>query len=255
MIRDRWFDPIEVKGWMIAPTGVARQERKSIAEVRLKCALGSNGESMITNAVQCILVGLFDDAQRLLTKADKWLSIAIKEKETPQHNYGEYATEASRFANLHLCRWLLHGRNDVILAKQSIEHWNRWLAANGSDKGNLTLLLPLFIEARACRDTITHFDATRGMAPPEGPQKATRQAQVCYVLAKRRLGEAYQDVDEVALLERFFKCHVDPMLAESQYKDVARWMKIAHWQEGDDPFATVLRCYDYLPYDPPAYPA
>ncbi len=44
-------------------------------------------------------------------------------------------------------------------------------------------------------------------------------------------------------------------LDRGQYDTVALWMKIAFWQPGDDPVATLLRCYDYLPgFERPQYP-
>ena len=254
MIKHQQFNPSQIISWMQAPYGVVASMSKPLAELRVHHTVGNWAESMVSDATRCIVVGLFDDARQLLTKADEWLSMSIAENEVPQYNYGKYGTEASRFAALQLCRWLLNVRDDKDALVQAIRNWDLWLQKNGRDKENVPLLLPLYLEAEEYGAAIEHFDGARGLKLPRDAQKADRQAQVCYVLAKRRLGEAYQDVDERELMERFFKCRIEQMLCESQFTDVARWMKIAHWREGADPFATVLRCYDYLPHEPPAYP-
>jgi hypothetical protein len=36
---------------------------------------------------------------------------------------------------------------------------------------------------------------------------------------------------------------------------VALWMKVAFWKPGDDPIATLLKCYQFMPeFEPPKYP-
>jgi hypothetical protein len=71
---------------------------------------------------------------------------------------------------------------------------------------------------------------------------------MCYVLARQRLGLEYSAEESHTALEKFLMGQVDTeWLAAGHYDRAAEWMKIAHWRTGDDPIATVLRCYDYLP--------
>ncbi len=78
---------------------------------------------------------------------------------------------------------------------------------------------------------------------------------MCYVFCRQRLGQEFSSEEVDAALERFLMRNMDSTwLASGHYGRAAEWMKIAHWRAGDDPIATVLRCYDYLPgRAPPAY--
>jgi hypothetical protein len=77
---------------------------------------------------------------------------------------------------------------------------------------------------------------------------------MAYIRAKQALGIEYTQVAAAKALNAFLARCVPEWLSRGHFTTVARWMKIAHWQPGSDPVATILRCYDYLPgLNPPDY--
>ena len=75
-----------------------------------------------------------------------------------------------------------------------------------------------------------------------------------YVIARHRLGLQYTSDEIQDALDRFLKRNVPKWCDGGQVQTLARWMKIAFWKPGDDPVATLLKCYDYLPgLSPPEY--
>jgi hypothetical protein len=95
-----------------------------------------------------------------------------------------------------------------------------------------------------------------GLKKPVNLRRIKGERTMCYVLAQHRLGVAYAN-DEIAVApQTFLKRSVKEWLGRyGAFSSAARWMKIAHWQPGDDPIATLLRCYDYLPdLRSPKYP-
>jgi hypothetical protein len=95
-----------------------------------------------------------------------------------------------------------------------------------------------------------------GLKPPKRLRSIQGEGTMSYVLARHRLGLEYSEEEVRAALDSFFKRNMrEQWLDRGQYDTVALWMKIAFWRPGDDPIATLLRCYDYLPeFERPKYP-
>ncbi len=77
-----------------------------------------------------------------------------------------------------------------------------------------------------------------------------------YVLARHRLGLEYSAEEVEKALRSFLKRNMHShWLDRGLYRRVAQWMKIAFWKPGDDPIATLLKCYEFMPeFEPPKYP-
>jgi hypothetical protein len=230
--------------------------RTSFEEKKAKNALASNAAADLHMAVYAILVGFNDPARRLLEKAHRWVAEAIETNERPKY-YNQFGTEATRFYILAWCNFLLNGVEDSESWRKFFEFEDRYVAepSTAKDRQEISLLLPFYVSGHAYERALQVLASCRKLRAPESLQQIRGEAQMCYVISRQRLGLEYSDAEVHDALGRFLNRHVDSSwLAAGHSLRAAEWRKIAHWEPGDDPFATVLRCYDYLPYDPPGYP-
>src|SRR5690606_32321194 len=113
--------------------------------------------------------------------------------------------------------------------------------------------LPVYLEAQEYEKLITRFESA-GLKPPANRSRIRGQGTMAYVIANQRLGIDYDQPSVTQALDAFLFRSIPEWLGRGRFTTAARWMKIAHWKYVDDPIATLLRCYDYLPgLDPPAY--
>ena len=153
-----------------------------------------------------------------------------------------------------LCNWLLNGRNDLQHLKESVRWAEVGFAEHGDDDApDVQLSLAPYLEAEEYEVLIARFEHAK-LKPPKRMSSIRSEGTMAYVLAKYRLGASYTESDAQAALNAFLKHCVPAWLGhQGNYRAVARWMKIAFWKPGDDPIAAYLKCYDYLPFDPPPY--
>ena len=211
------------------------------------------GVSILDCCLQCFLVGLFDFGNELLPKAQEFFRAAVDSGEIPR-GYHRGATEAIRFENFALCNWLLDGRNDLSRLKDSVRWMEVWFDEHGDEHPpSVQLSLAPYFEAEEYEVLIARFEHAK-LKPPKRLACIRGEGTMAYVLAKLRLGSSYAESDAQAALNAFLKRSVPAWLGhQGNYRRAARWMKIAFWKPGDDPIATCLKCYDYLPFNPPPY--
>ena len=210
--------------------------------------LGNSAVLMLETATECFLVGLFEEARELLEKADAFLTASLECNETRHPGRG-IVLEKIAFAN-----WLLNGVEDLQSLRASVAWREKWYQTkNIVDRGEVQLALVPYLEAEQFDTLMARYESV-GLTKPKSLRHIKGEGTMCYVLARHRLGLDYTDDEISQALQTFLKRCMEDWLF-GHYCTVARWMKIAHWKPGDDPIATVLRCYDYLPgRKPPKYP-
>lgn len=223
----------------------------SVEKASQQGAVGSWGVSLYNTAVECCLVGLFSDANELIPKARHFLQEAVR-----RHERSKVAAGAV-FDNLALANWFLDRKADIHSARAGVDLKEDWFAVEKKkpDKSNVQLALPPYLEAERYELLIARYESA-GLKKPANIHRILGQGTMCYVMARHRLGLEYTAEEIAAALETFLKRSVKEWLGRyGAFSTAARWMKIAHWRPGDDPVATILRCYDYLPdLKPPKYP-
>lgn len=206
---------------------------------------------MVETAVECCLVGLFSDARKLFLKARHFLQSA------DQRNEQSKVAVGSVFDKHALANWFLNREIDLDSLRQCVDLREAWFAAQRTkpDKVNVQLSLLPYLEAESYKLLIGRYESA-GLKKPANLRRIQGEGTMCYVMARHRLGMEYSDEEIAAALETFLKRSVKEWLGRyGAFSTAARWMRIAHWQPGDDPIATLLRCYDYLPdLKPPKYP-
>jgi hypothetical protein len=245
----RRFDPQERRRLLLDSCGYERSLRDSFEEAVGGRWLASVASANATTAVYAILAGFFDPARQLLEKARRWVTEAIKTNEIPNY-YSQYGDEALRSHTLAWCNFLLTGKEDSESYRQFGMFEDQYLAdpSVGNDRVSVSLVLPHYISGNAYERALEVFAACPKLKPPEDLKKVRSEAQVCYVIARQRLGLEYSAEEVQEALAKFLTRNVDSSwLADGHSLRAAEWMKIAHWREGADPFATVLKAYDYLP--------
>jgi hypothetical protein len=222
--------------------------------LQLRC-LNSFGDSILDTGVECLLLGRFAIGSELLQKARVFLAAAIEQQEIPR-GYRRGGAECHRLRDYVMCNWFLDGQQDTALLKEAVRWKEIWFAETGeSNKTEVQLSLSGYLDAEEYDALFARFDAAK-LKPPNKLSSIRGQGTMCYVLARHRLGLEYSDEEVKKALKTFFKRNVQPeWLDFGHATTVALWMKIAYWKPGDDPIATLLKCYEFMPeFEPPKYP-
>ena len=248
------FDPVTDRATLLElMLPLAKQD--NLDEAREHRSLYGFGSSMLGTGIECFLLGYFEDGREISTKALSFLRTAVAEKEIPK-SYNRGATEKLQLCDFALCEWLVESRNDLNKRTEAVRWKELWFDSLGrTDKTEVQLTLPYYLDAEEYDALFHRYDAA-GLKPPKSLRNIRGQGTMSYVLARHRRGLEYSDEEVRAALDSFLKRNVrEDWLDRGQYDTVALWMKIAFWQPGDDPIATLLRCYDYLPeFERPKYP-
>ncbi len=230
--------------------------RKSpYAEAYRRNCLHSCGETIFLTAVECLLLGEFTIGQELMRKARIFFGAAIEHKEIPPR-YARGGAEYLRLCDFALCNWLLQKQHDLKSLKDAIRWKEIWFADAGESwKTEVQLSLPNYLDAEEYDALFERFEAAK-LKPPTKLSSIRGQGSMSYVLARHRLGLEYSDNEVEKALTTFFRRNVrSTWLDRGHYTTVALWMKIAYWKPDDDPIATLLKCYEFMPeLQPPKYP-
>lgn len=209
--------------------------------------LGNSAGLMLGTALDCFLVGLFDEGLEMLNKVHTFLNASLERNEEGHPGRGLV------LKNLALASWLRDGDEDKRSLRAAVEYIELGFDNNGAPTSvDIQLSLALYLEAGELETLIRRFESA-GLSKPKNIRRIKGEGTMAYVLARHRLGFEYTDDEVATARDMFLKRSVAEWMC-GHYSTVARWMKIAHWKPGDDPIATVLRCYDYLPgLKPPKY--
>ncbi len=247
------FDPVylhETLSELIIP----RARKKDVAEAFQLKLLYSYGTSVLDCCMQCFLVGRFDVGRELMPKARTFLRAAVEHKEEWE-NRPQGGAQFQRLCEFALCNWLLEKRHDSKSLKLAVEWQEIWFAEHDEiDKTNVQLSLSEYLNAEEYEVLIRRFEQG-GLKKPSNLRQIKGEGTMSYVIARHRLGLEYSAEEVQAALKSFLKRNVATWLGHGHRDTTAVWMKLAFWKPGDDPVATLLKCYNYLPgLEPPKYP-
>ncbi len=251
------FNPHELKERLLGDFGYEWSLEDRFDEVKRIGGLASTADADLAVAIQCLLVGFDDAAERLLHKAVKWVQAAIAENERPQR-YFPNGTEASRFHTLALCNWLLHAEHDTESFREFMSYEDSYLASSmaGKDKLSVSFVLPGYVNAGAFDRALEIFERTRGLSAPKTLGALRSEGAMAYVISRHRLGLQYSEHEVAAATARFLTRNMDDWLGRGHWVTAAEWTKIVYWngnEESLSPKQALMRCYDHLPHwDPPA---
>jgi hypothetical protein len=241
------FDPAEERRILDGDTGYEWALARTFEEVYAKNALTHVAHANLTDAIQCILVSYDEPADRLARRAQEWLTIAVQQDEQTQRF--PIAHKAQRHFDLALCAWLLRGECDEDNLRIFVETKNEHYASQGDlDRVDVSFGVVNFLDVGDHRATLDLL-LRAGIGPPASFDAIRTEAQMAYVLCRKRLGEAYDDADVDGALRAFLKRNVNAWLIDGHYMRTGLWMKVSHWSEDDplSPQETVRKAYDYLP--------
>lgn len=243
------FDPKksrrQLKGFLID-----FHRKASFGDAMAKGALNGTGWLMTSCGVECLLVGFFDIGRELLLKARTFLRASIEHKEEP------FLGEHHRLESFAFCNWLVGRQHDLKSLKAAVGWREYWFSDQPSvRKTDVQLALPNYLDAEEYETLMRRYEGV-GLTKPTNLRRIQGEGAMCYVIARHRLGLDYSPEEVSAAVDIFLKRRIPQWLDDDgRYTDAARWMKLAFWKKGDDPIATMLRCYDYLPgLKPPKYP-
>jgi hypothetical protein len=239
----KMFDPVEARKTLLGDLGVEWQLQRSLDNSKNQGGLSSSARADLGAAIQCILVDLVDPASRLLAKAHKW-SLESTESDNEIANWMTYQT-------ISMSEWLSENRQDLETRKELMTELERAInsPAIANDAVNVSLLLPLFLDCGEYERVLEIVEQTQKISEPDNLEKIPNEAQMCFVIARHRLGMAYTEEEVANACEKFISRNMDKWLRDGHSVRAALWMKII-WSNSDDsvlsPNETILKCYEYL---------
>lgn len=230
----------------------------TLSASREDLALDGCGSEMLRSGTICFLIGFVEVGVEYLEKGREFLRTAIAENELPR-GYYHGGTEAHRLRDLALCNWFLDRHDDLESLGEAVDGYEVYFLERAAKKLKLSkpgmqFALPTYLDSQEYERLFKRFDET-GLKKPAKLKNIHGEGTMSYVIARQRLGLEYTADQMTAALEAFLKRNVPVWLNTGLYDTTARWMKRAFWKPGDDPVATLLKCYDYMPeHIAPDYP-
>ena len=149
-----------------------------------------------------------------------------------------------------MTKWLLNSQHDAESYRRFVECEDRFLESSevGKDKINISLLLPIYVDAGAYH-RVLQLVAASGLTTPKFRDLVRNEGQMAYVLCRYRLGEDSAEAEVTSVARKFLDRNVDGWLTNGHFVRVAEWMKIVYWQEEEAGISAkdaLLKCYDHL---------
>lgn len=243
------FDPMRIRDRLVGACGYEWSLAADFTESRQVGGLGGTADANLGKAIQCLLVGFDEPAERLLQKAVEWARVAIETNEQPQR-YFPGATEASCFESLALCHWFLTNKHDTESFQKFVEHKDTWLnSQRRKDKIGVSLTLVTYVDAGAFRRALDIFDSTPGLSAPTS-LRPRNEAEMSYILCRHHLGLQYSDEDVREVTMKFLNANMNKWLSNGNWVRAAEWLKVIHWNNVSEPIPAkqiLMKAYDYLP--------
>lgn len=209
-------------------------------------ALRNFSRGFAAHAAMAIIVGLEQDAGKLLAKAKHWMECAMERRELARG----FELESERF-HRHLystIRWLLDGVHDreslATWVSQTMESFRKHPSRlSGAELGFEAVK---FIDAGAYQDYLV-------LAAPAGIEavkcSGANEKQMALTLAVQALTQKFPEEKVQAAVKKFLDKHVGEWLNNGHAVRAAEWMKVIYWQRGETgltPFDAVRKCLDHV---------
>jgi hypothetical protein len=249
------FNPDHERRFLSGDCGFEFDLVADIDQAKTTGGRGSSSHAFLGTAIRCLLNRLDEPAFQLLKKAQRWVSLALAEEEIPKRflhdeRYSPYGEAALRHQTLALINWLLNDQHDAENYRRFVECEDRFLGNSevAKDKVNVSLLLPIYVDAGAYQKALQLF-ASSGLTAPKSLGSVRNESQMAYVLCRYRLSEDFAETEVKLATCKFLNSNVDSWLTSGHFVRTAEWMKIVHWREGKSDISAkdaLLKCYDHL---------
>lgn len=211
-------------------------------------ALWAMSDGFAADAVLLIVLSIVDDIDKLLRKAEFWISQAIEQKEERRG----FGAESKRFQHklFSNIRWLADATHD----SKSLEVWlHETIKCFRVDpervhSASLGLEAVTFIDAGAHQEFIA-------LAAPAGIDaikcSGANEKQMALTLAAQALTQKFPEDKVQATVKKFLDNHVGKWLNDGHAVRAAEWMKVIYWKRGEaglSPFEAVRKCLDHVEY-------
>jgi hypothetical protein len=202
------------------------------SEKQLKC-LANCAESFLSTGVQCVLVGLDEQADQVIQKSRDWFTTAIELPEESSWAWGR----GLQFVFLALCNWLLNNQHDAVSLGRASELLEAGLTTSSTDDNSRTIgliaLLWVCLEVGDYARIERLGEQYKVYPPPPADrllQVETRGGTFCRVLARHKLGMDYTAEQIAAFLGVFEPYFSRSLLEELAFTGLAQFMKVLHWR-------------------------
>jgi len=214
---------------------------RDVDKVRSVGGLSSSARFNLGLAIQCVLVGFDEPANRLLERA-RYLAT---ESLTSDHEIAGWLT----YESLALCEWILNNRHDEHLCQLLTEDRSLTTSGVGNDPVNVSMSLPSFVDAGVYEQVLELVERTKKLKEPENINRIRSEGPMCLVIARHRLGQKYTEEEVANACAKFMSRSIGPWLWNGHYVRAAVWMKIIFWNCSDQEISardTILKCLDYV---------
>ena len=247
--QDHQFVPAATRAHLLASYGIAMNLDADFDQIRNDRSLTGYGEAMISQGIECLLVGLDDAGNQVLERGVQWLTVANEEKEMPRI-YFPNATEAARYFAVGLGNWLLHDIHDCNAFDKFTWHYDQYFSVQKTlDRKECSSALPEYVAAGMYQRAINLFESIPGAKKPVDLRNLSAPG-ISYAVAVHRLRLQYPEDELRQATQLFLSREIPSDLKNNHRKAAATWMKVAHWANESKPRSAreaLLRCYDYLP--------
>jgi hypothetical protein len=196
-------------------------------------------DSILSDAIKCLLVGMEAECLELLAKSDQWMMTALQ-----RFGAGEPTTdeEDGHHLDLALCRWL-EGPPAVPPDLTRARHLLAQQAAAATALNHRSVfewVLPLWLDADRDAECVAAFERFEPRYPPARRRHHAPSA-MAYLLARQQVRHTLSGEELVKLIDDFMARHVPWMFDHGCYTDFARWVKLTTGAEAGAAARTAVR--------------
>ena len=153
------FDPIAISERLLGPTGYEWSFSTRLCRSSGRWRPWELSSLKLRTAIECLLVGFDEPAERLLKLALEWVRVSIDSNERPERYFPD-GTEALSYHTKALCNWLLLNWHDSDSFHHFVEYEDRWLGefhSRSKDKTVVSFVLPTYVDAGAFERALELF--------------------------------------------------------------------------------------------------
>ncbi len=205
------------------PFGYPRWSQRELDPTLPAYSIAGRGDSILSGAIQCLIVGMEEEAKELLAKSDLLMTTALQRALAGESIQNE---EACHFY-LAQCRWLAGPPAippDLSRACRLLNE-SAATATRHTFPDVFEWVLPRWLDAEKAEECVTAFERFQPAYPP-ARRRHHSPAAMSYLLARQRVRHTLSGTELVKLADDFLARQVPDFLINGWYLDYARWVKL-----------------------------